>query len=209
MRAAELAEPMSGDTVSWMQAQARLHQAGIIGSLIIKGGDAYYNRLLLVDPSGLIQVYNKRYLFSPAGEHEVYQAGQEAPVFEFRGWRLKPLICYDLRFPIWSRINRKPYDLLIYVASWPSMRAHHWKTLLEARAIENQVYTIGVNRTGKDGLGYPYSGDSCLVDYSGEVIGRLTDQEGVLQFDLDLGLQQTYRQRLNFSVDADPFDITL
>src|SRR5690606_35891756 len=145
MHAAKLAETMQGDTVQWMQSIAKQQQVAITGSLIIKEDNQFYNRLLFVHPDGNIETYDKRHTFTLAGEDKVYASGTEKKIIHYKGWKLCPLVCYDLRFPVWAR-NVEAYDVLIYVANWPHVRVHAWDTLLKARAIENMAYCVGVNR---------------------------------------------------------------
>lgn len=174
--------------------------AAVVGSVAISEDDGSYNRLFFVRPNGEVSQYNKRHLFSFAGEHEVYRAGQEQCLVSWRGWNILLNICYDLRFPIWTRnevINRSPkYDLLIYVANWPSVRAEVWKTLLRARAIENVSYVIGVNRIGEDGNGHMYSGDSAIINFRGESVETLSLEE-----------LQTFRAKFPALEDADSFTL--
>ena len=159
MEAEQYAEEMDGATLQWMKKMSHKTQAVITGSIIIKEGGSYFNRLIWMRSDGTYDTYDKRHLFAMAGEHEHYTAGQSRLIIDIEGWRICPLVCYDLRFPVWAR-NNDEYDVLIYTANWPSMRAAHWNKLLVARAIENQSYVAGVNRVGTDGKGYPYDGDS-------------------------------------------------
>lgn len=187
-------------SVTWMKKQAAQLNAAVVGSVAVSEDDGSYNRLFFVRPNGEVSQYNKRHLFSFAGEHEVYRAGQEQCLVSWRGWNILLNICYDLRFPIWTRneiINRSPkYDLLIYVANWPSVRAEVWKTLLRARAIENVSYVIGVNRIGKDGNGHMYSGDSAIINFRGESVETLSLEE-----------LQTFRANFPALEDADSFTL--
>ncbi len=204
MRAAELAEPMNGDTVQWMACQAAELNAVIAGSFIAKDGDRYYNRLVWMPPNGRFQTYDKRHCFSPAGEQEHYTPGREMLIAELKGWKVMPLICYDLRFPVWSR-NVHGYDLLLYVANWPERRRHAWSSLLTARAIENQAYTLGVNRIGADGHGVSHSGDSLLLDFAGRILYHAADREEVFFATLDYEAQQVFRRQWPFLEDRDRF----
>ena len=151
MNATRVAETMQGRTVSWMKEMAAMKRAVVCGSLVIKEKNRFLNRFVWAQPDGQILYYDKRHLFRMAGEHSTYSAGKRRAIIEYMGWRICPQICYDLRFPVWSR-NRNDYDLLLYVANWPERRVHAWKTLLTARAIENQCYVAAVNRIGNDGL---------------------------------------------------------
>ena len=204
MDAARLAEPEEGPTRTWMVEQAAKTGAVIVGSYIVEEGGGYYNRLLWVSPDGQIARYDKRHLFSLAGEHLYYRAGQTRLIAELKGWRICPLICYDLRFPVWSR-NTEDFDLLIYIANFPARRAHAWKSLLVARAIENQCYTIGVNRTGMDGNGHDYSGDSCLLDFEGQYLAVATPGQYVATVALEASPMLEFRKRFPFLVDRDDF----
>ena len=202
----EVAEPMNGPSVRWLQDQARSLGAAICGSLAIDD-EGFRNRMLLVTPDGEIQHYDKRHLFRMANEQNHYSAGTERTVFEYKGWRILPQVCYDLRFPVWCR-NRDDYDLMICVANWPSPRRHAWRTLLQARAIENQGYVIGVNRIGEDGKGLEYSGDSLLVDFKGQALLDGPPGEPFIKTGLLSGeaLQQ-FRQTFPAWQDADHFDL--
>ncbi|MFT5997707.1 MAG: omega-amidase [Neolewinella sp.] len=157
------AEGMDGLGVQWLTEQAAERNAVITGSLVIEEAGKFYNRLIWMQPDGAYQTYDKRHLFAMAGEHEHYEAGRERLVVKHKGWRICPMVCYDLRFPVWTR-NNDAYDLLIYTANWPNKRSYDWNTLLKARAIENQCYVVGVNRVGTDVNGHEYNGDSCVID---------------------------------------------
>lgn len=206
MNPAPLAEKMDGPTLKWLSEQAAKLDAAITGSFIAEVDGLFYNRLIWMFPDGSYQHYDKRHLFTLAGEHQHYSAGADRLLIEWKGWKICPLICYDLRFPVWSRNNEK-YDLLLYVANWPERRRHHWQSLLVARAIENQAYTIGVNRVGKDGKDINYSGDSCLIDYAGETRVKLAYQEALLTVSLDKSSQDAYREKYAFLADQDSFQV--
>ncbi|SFX19118.1 amidohydrolase [Marinospirillum alkaliphilum] len=165
----QLAEPEPGETLRWMQQQAQQTGAAITGSVMVQDDQGFRNRLYWVTPDGQVQHYDKRHLFRMASEQEHYVAGQQRLVVNYRGWRILPQVCYDLRFPVFSR-NRGDYDLAIYVANWPESRRHAWRILLQARAIENLSYVAGVNRVGTDGKGLSYSGDSLLADFAGQLL---------------------------------------
>lgn len=206
MKAAELAEPVDGPTTDWMRQLAASRDAVVVGSIIIKDQDAYYNRLLWVRPDGTVSHYNKRHLFTLAGEHEVYSSGTDRLIEEWRGWRICPLICYDLRFPVWSRNPLdNPYDLLLYVANWPATRRTAWITLLRARAIENLAYTIGVNCVGLDGNGHAYTGDSALLDMRGEYLVEVGNQETSITRALRRSELEAFRERFPALHDGDHF----
>ena len=175
MNIEKAAEPMTGKAVSWLVAKARQKQAHILGSVIIEEDKKYFNRLVWATPDGKIMTYDKKHLFRMAGEHKVFSAGNSHLTVEVNGWKLRTFICYDLRFPIWCRNIANQYDAAIYIANWPAKRAHHWKLLLPARAVENQCYVIGVNRVGKDGKGNAHSGDSSIIAPTGEILFQKAD----------------------------------
>lgn len=207
MDAATLAESEDGPTRHWMLAQAKRLNAVITGSLIVRAADgSYRNRLYWARPDGTHTSYDKRHLFRMAGEHKHYASGERRVLLELKGWHIRPLICYDLRFPVWSR---DPYDtdLLIYVASWPSARRNAWNRLLPARAIENLCYLAAVNRVGVDGKGYPYSGDSQVLDFQGDALCAPGAADGVFQVTLTGSALATYRQRFPAYQDADNFEL--
>ena len=207
MNPKDVAETMQGETVSWMKSIASKKQAAITGSLIIKENDNYYNRLLFVHPNGEINSYDKRHTFTLAGEDKVYTAGTKKLIVAFKGWSICPLICYDLRFPVWAR-NTENYDLLIYMANWPITRIKAWETLLKARAIENMCFTIGVNRIGIDANDYKYSGNSIIVDFLGEEISNLQpNKEGFIYYTINKKEQNNVRNKLDFLNDRDTFKI--
>ncbi len=195
-----LAETMAGQTINWLKQQTQKYQAAIVGSLIVKEKNQYYNRLIFMLPDGHYHFYDKKYLFSLAGEDKIYQRGNEKLIVNYKGWKICPLICYDLRFPEWSR-NYENYDLLIYVANWPEKRSEHWKKLLAARAIENQSYTIGVNRIGKDGNNLMYSGDTTIVNMLGNVLYTKAYKKDVFTMTLDKTFQIDKRKQLPFLGD--------
>ena len=206
MDVAALAEPHPGPTLDWMHTEAERLGAALTGSFIVSDGGHYYNRLYWVEPGGRTLHYDKRYLYSPGGEHEHYTAGTERLVFDYRGWKICPLVCYDLRFPEWSRNEAAdPFDLLIYVASWPEARASDWRTLLAARAIENQCYVAAVNRVGEDGNGLRYRGDSRVIDPGPRgVLGSLAGVGPDLTVTIDRNKVTDLRKRLPFLVDMAP-----
>lgn len=206
MDAPSLAEPMDGETVVWMKEIANDRKSAICGSLIISEGEKFFNRFICVEPNGSMTTYDKRHLFRLADEHNHYAQGNEIQTFELNGFRICPMICYDLRFPVWSR-NRDNYDLLLYVANWPSRRHNAWATLLRARAIENLSYLAGVNRIGLDGNDLPYIGGSAIIDYLGNDLADLGDQQGTATATLDLDALQEFRDRFAFHKDADDFSI--
>lgn len=208
--AAALAEPMNSKTFRWMKQQAMQTQAVICGSFIARDGKDMYNRLLWMRPDGEYTTYDKKHLFRMSEEHEIYSAGQDRVVVEWKGWKICPLICYDLRFPVWSRNETHDdgtlaYDLLLYVANWPAQRVHIWQSLLQARAIENLSYCIGVNRVGEDGMGITYNGHSLAFNYKGEVISDLKDEEKIITLKLDTSELAAFRKKFPAHLDADAF----
>jgi len=207
--AIDQAETMDGETVKWMRTQAQTLDAVICGSVQLRVESQVFNRLLWVTPNGQIQHYDKRHLFRYANEHKRYAAGNERLIVEHNGWRICPLVCYDLRFPVFSR-NRfdgkqLDYDLLLYVANWPSARAYPWKTLLRARAIENLCYVAGLNRVGEDGNGLHYSGDSAVIDFLGHPVSECTDAEVVVTTTLQARELIAHRERFPAMLDGDGF----
>ena len=202
-----LAETMTGETVIWMTDQARKLGAVLAGSLIMEDDGKYYNRLVLAYPDGQLVHYDKRHLFSMAGEDTHYECGTERVVAEIKGWRVNLQVCYDLRFPVFAR-NRGDYDVLLYTANWPEPRRETWMTLLRARAMENQAYVLGVNRVGVDGNNLPYSGDSLIVDSRGDVMAQLEPgKAGVLTATLSREAQQAYKEKFPIWSDADSFTL--
>lgn len=212
--AIDRAEDMDGPTVAWMRDWARELDAAVTGSVQLRTGDGVANRLIFATPDGEVRHYDKRHLFRYAGEHERYRAGRDRLVLDWRGWRICPLVCYDLRFPVFSR-NRydveRPgaldYDLLLYVANWPAARANAWRTLLRARAMENLCYVVGVNRVGTDGNGLSYDGESAVLDYLGNAISECTDMEVVSTTALFLEELKAHRERFPAMLDADRFEL--
>ncbi|EGE28352.1 Nitrilase/cyanide hydratase and apolipoprotein N-acyltransferase [Salmonella enterica subsp. enterica serovar Dublin str. SD3246] len=190
-----------------MQAKARQTDALIAGSAALQTERGAVNRFLLVEPEGKVHLYDKRHLFRMADEHQHYAAGDKRIIVQWRGWRILPLICYDLRFPIWSR-NRNDYDLALYVANWPAPRSLHWQTLLTARAIENQAYVAGCNRVGTDGNGLHYRGDSRIINPQGDIIATAEPHQATrIDADLSLVALQDYREKFPAWRDADPFTL--
>lgn len=202
------AEPAEGPTLHWMAEQAAKHQLTLTGSYIVQEDGCYFNRLIWMPPDGNYDSYDKRHLFSMAGEQAVFSAGEQRKVFTCQGWRCCPMICYDLRFPVWSR-SRKDYDLLFYVANWPEARARQWRRLLPARAIENQAYVAGVNRVGIDGEGFTYAGDSQCYDPLGDAMAENEGGETVIRAELSLFQLARLRDKFPVLDDADDFHIKL
>jgi omega-amidase len=207
MHPQKIGDTMHGETVAWMRKTASEKNAAVVGSVIIFENNNFYNRFLFVHPSGEINFYDKRHLFTLAGEDKVYVAGKEKLIVDYKGWKICPLVCYDLRFPVWAR-NAEDYDLLIYVANWPKIRIAAWDTLLKARAIENMCYTIGVNRVGVDANNYEYSGHSAAFNCLGEQVAETTEnKEETVVFTLDKNHSSEIRNKLGFLNDRDTFEI--
>jgi len=223
MNAYSLAENNESQVIDWMKIMAVKKQAVITGSIIVEANTKYYNRLFWVEPSGKKFSYDKRHLFRMAEEDKTYSAGKNRLIVEYKGWRICPLVCYDLRFPVWGRnrnfakdenhvetksLDKTAYDLLIYVANWPEARSKPWKTLLEARAMENQCYVAGVNRVGEDGKGIKYSGDSLIFDFKGESLSS-AKAGGVSTLHASLSLKdlKDFRQKFPAWMDADEVEI--
>ena len=202
-----LAEKMDGTTVNWMRKVAKNKNCTIAGSLMIQENGKIYNRLLWITKNGAISTYDKRHLFSLIKENETLSKGKDRLIIEEEGWKICPLICYDLRFPVFSR-NDEEYDLLIYLANWPIKRIDAWDTLLKARSIENQCYTIGVNRVGEDGNNVSFNGHSKVFDAFGEEVLSFTkNKEAVLQIEISLDDLKLKRRQLNFLQDVDNFKL--
>jgi len=208
MNAPEVAETMQGETVLWLQSLAKQKNFAITGSLIIVENEKYYNRMLFVFPSGEIQYYNKRHLFSLAGEDKFYTSGKEKVIIEYLDWEICLQVCYDLRFPVFAR-NVENYDLLLYVANWPKVRTNAWDTLLKARAIENLSYVVGVNRVGLDANNYEHVGHSQVVDFLGDFILEPQETEAVFIVELDKKAMIETRKKLDFLSDKDIFEIKI
>ncbi len=200
-------EGMDGPTVAWMKDLAARHGCAVTGSAVIGANGGRANRLLWVEPGGSVKHYDKKHLFSHAGEDRRYVAGARNTVIDYRGWRIRPQVCYDLRFPAWCRY-RGDYDMLLFVANWPEPRIGAWSTLLEARAIENQCAVVAVNRVGEDGKGQSYPGQSVIHGPLGETLVRLDDQECYAEQSVELQAVRSVRRELPFHADADPFEFT-
>ncbi len=210
MDAERLAEQMDGKTMKWMHDVAKQYDCVVTGSIIIKDNDKYYNRLIWMRTDGTYEHYDKRHLFALGKEHNTYTAGTQKLFVELNGWRICPVVCYDLRFPVWLRnLAENPYDLLIVVANWPERRAMHWRTLLPARAVENQAYVIGVNRVGHDGNEVYHSGDSTCIDPNGNVVYYKRDEDDVYTFSIIGDEVKKARRALPFLKDADGFEIEI
>lgn len=211
MEPAPIAETMSGPTLEWLSNQARAADAAITGSFTIEESGHFYNRMVFMQPDGQYHCYDKRHLFRMGNEHHRYQGGNERLIVEYRGWRICPMVCYDLRFPVWSRNGYKDghndFDLLIYVANWPEPRREHWLTLLKARAIENLSYVAGVNRLGTDGNDLTYSGDSALYDAWGDEVINAKSDAACFTKTLDYQSLRKIRKQFPAHLDADAFEL--
>ena len=207
MASAQMAEPMDGATVGWMREAAVRLRSVICGSLVIEDGGAFFNRFIWARPDGTLACYDKRHLFRMANEHEHYAAGGQRLVIELGSWRLCPLVCYDLRFPVWFR-NRGDYDVLLCVANWPAVRQVAWNALLRARAVENLAYAVGVNRVGEDGNGVAYRGGSAAYSFTGDTLLETFDVPGVFTVTLERNALEDYRASFPAWRDADEFSIS-
>lgn len=208
MNAPEVAEEMNGETVRWMQSVSKQKNAAITGSIVIKENGQFYNRMLFVFPSGELQYYDKRHLFSLAGEDQFYTAGNQKVIVEYLGWKICLQICYDLRFPVFAR-NVENYDLILYVANWPKVRTDAWDALLKARAIENLTYVAAVNRIGLDDNNFEHNGHSQIIDFLGNYNIEPQETEGVFVAELDKNSMLEIRRKLNFLDDRDNFEIKI
>ncbi|WP_340618384.1 amidohydrolase [Xenorhabdus entomophaga] len=205
MKPQDLAETMDGPSIQWMKAMAAKKACAIVGSMIITENQRFYNRLLWVNADGSIAHYDKKHLFSYAQEDHAYTAGNAPLVVDFKGWKIATFICYELRFPVWSRNVSGHYDAAIYIASWPARRSTHWRSLLQARAIENQSYVIGVNRVGQDGNQLEYDGHTMLIDPMGDILLHEINDEAVKTVPISLSHVQEVREHFPFLKDADDF----
>jgi len=203
MQPEPVAQTMDSDTVHWLQATAVKRAVHLTGSVMIREAGCYYNRLLWATPEGDLHTYDKRHLFRMLGEDKVYTGGQKFLTVTVRGWKIRPFVCYDLRFPAWSRNLDNAYDAAVFVANWPARRAEHWKALLKARAIENQSYVIGVNRVGTDGNGLAYSGDSTVIDPVGNTLFTIHDEPLVRTVTLSREILESWRREFPAWMDAD------
>lgn len=206
------AEEMNGQSVSWLVRKASELNSCITGSILIKENNNYFNRMFWVSPQGIEGTYDKKHLFRFAGEHNVFNPGIKKTIVNCNAWKVLPLVCYDLRFPVWSKNKFKngeyDYDCIVYVANWPEKRRNAWLALLTARAIENQAYVIGVNRVGRDGKGNNYSGDSVIVDPRGNTVAAIpANTEGMLTFELDITEVTSFREHFPVGLDWDEFEI--
>jgi predicted amidohydrolase len=206
MQPEKFAESMDGAAIHWMKEMAKKKNAVLCGSMMMSDEGKYFNRLIWMKPDGSCEHYDKRHLFGLGDENKHYTRGEKKNMVELNGWKILPLICYDLRFPVWSR-NMEGYDLLLYVANWPEKRIDTWKTLLEARAIENQSYVIGLNRVGSDASEMYYSGESSVIDPKGEILWREANREYIHHVTLSYHHLQHTRETFPFLKDKDQFEI--
>lgn len=206
----KVAEPVDGPTTDWLRQAAQRLNAVVTGSVVTQDGDEYFNRLIWMRPDGRYDTYDKRHLFRMAFEHKHYAAGSNQLIVEINGWKVCPMVCYDLRFPVWSR-NRigtdREYDVLVYSANWPERRRYAWQTLLRARAIENLSYCVGVNRVGVDGVDVSYVGDSAAIDFLGQPLTSPSEMQFVETVALDYAALSAFRARFPAHLDADGFQI--
>jgi omega-amidase len=209
MNERKLAENLNGKTMTWLKTSSALYNFAITGSVIIIENDNIFNRLIWMNPSGSFEFYDKRHLFRMGLENKHYFAGTKKLIVEYHGWKICPLVCYDLRFPVWSR-NAEGYDILIYIANWPSSRIYAWNSLLKARAIENQCYVLAVNRVGKDGTGTDHSGGSLIIDPNGYVLNDIIEKdEALITCKLDYRIISDLRKKFPVSEDSDNFQIII
>jgi predicted amidohydrolase len=204
-----LAEPHEGEGLKWMQEKAKGKSCVMVGSISVKENQQYFNRLYWVRPDGSYEIYNKRHLFRMGNEHQHYAAGDQKIIIEYKGWKICPLVCYDMRFPVWSRNTRdNTYDVLLYVANWPEVRSYPWKQLLIARAIENQAFVVGVNRVGEDGNNFSHSGDSCVINPKGEAILSFPPQADCVETQaLSFSYLEECRKAFPVLLDGDEFSL--
>ena len=205
MNAVKNAEQPGGVTEQWLQSLSQTYSCAIAGSIAVQVDGEVFNRLLFATPDA-VEYYDKRHLFRMAGENKRYRAGQKRVIVNWRGWRINLQVCYDLRFPVFSR-NRGDYDLLLYVANWPATRSSHWRQLLIARAIENQSCVVGVNRVGSDANGLDYCGDSLAIASNGAILNDMKDKRDCAQLELSAEELLLYRKQFPFHMDTDSFQI--
>ena len=207
MNAAGFAQNMDGSSVKWLRDKSRQKNADIVGSIIADDKGNFFNRLIWAKPEGDMFTYDKRHLFRMAGEEKVYSAGDKNIIIELFGWKIRPFVCYDLRFPVWTRNIDKQYDAAIFVANWPAARVSAWDALLKARAIENLSYTIGVNRVGEDGNQIMYNGHSAVYDTKGDSVCFIEDREDIQTISISYNDLNAYREKFPAHFDSDSFDI--
>jgi len=203
MNPSEYAQTMEGEAVTWMIRKSNSLGCDLTGSVMIRDQETFFNRLIWVKPDGTIYFYNKKHLFRYAGEDKVYSPGSKRVIIDLNGWKICPFICYDLRFPLWIRNIDNQYDVALFVANWPEKRSGHWKSLLAARAIENQSYVIAVNRIGEDGNSIKYQGDSSVIDPTGDILLQKTHEKGLFHMTLNANHLSGYRTEFPVWKDAD------
>ena len=206
MKPEEVAETMDGSTIKWMKQMAKTHHTAICGSLAIQEGNNFFNRFIFVHPTSRVEFYDKAHPYTPLGESKVYRAGKGSALIEYAGFRIRPLVCYDLRFPVFAR-NTDNYDLLLCVANWPAARIQAWNALLRARAIENMAYCIGVNRTGKDAYRLTYPGSSAAYNALGDELVFMKEKDVIVSFTIDIDALHSTRKKLPFLEDRDDFTL--
>lgn len=207
MKPEEVSETMDGSTIKWMKQMAKTHHTAICGSLAIQEGNNFFNRFIFVHPTSRVEFYDKAHPYTPSGESKVYRAGKGSALIEYVGFRIRPLVCYDLRFPVFAR-NTDNYDLLLCVANWPAARIQAWNALLRARAIENMAYCIGVNRTGKDAYRLTYPGASAAYNALGDELVFMKEKDVIVSFTIDIDALHSTRKKLPFLEDRDDFTLT-
>ncbi len=207
MNAARLAEQPDGPSVKWMLKKSAQKKVDLVGSMIINENGIFYNRLFWAKPDGQLFTYDKRHLFRMADEHKTYSAGKKTLTVDLKGWKIRPFVCYDLRFPVWCRNRNNEYDMTVFIANWPERRANHWRALLAARAIENQCYVAGVNRVGRDGIGIEYIGDSSIIDPLGNELVHQRENEMISTVRLSQHTLVGYREKFPAWMDGDSFEI--
>jgi predicted amidohydrolase len=200
---------MDGPAVEWIRSMARAKQTAIVGSMIVKEEGHFYNRLIWADRDAQLMLYDKKHLFRYAGEEKIYTPGTRLVTVDIKGWKIRLFICYDLRFPVWTRNFGHGYDVALFIANWPEKRSAHWRTLLRARAIENQCYVVGLNRVGLDGNNFNYSGDSAVIDPTGAVLFEQSDSEIIHSITLSYENLAAYRQTFPAWMDSDQDCVTL
>jgi omega-amidase len=208
MNVEKLAEPAQGKTMKWLKDKAQSHNCCISASFIVKENASYYNRFVFVFADGSAEHYDKRHLFRMGEENIFFEKGKKRVIIEHTGWKIFPQVCYDLRFPVWSR-NKNEYDLIINVANWPEIRKDHWEILLRARAVENSCYVAGVNRTGRDANGISYSGESMVISPNGKIIAAAGNEPVIIETELSMELLKNYREKFPVHLDMDNFNLYL
>ena len=208
MNPATVAEPMNFTTFKWLKMMAQKTGAAITGSYAVREGDYFSNRLILMQPNGEYEIYDKKHLYRMSGEDKIYRAGNKKLVKNIKGFNICPLICYDIRFPVWARNVDLEYDVLLYTANWPDFKRNVWNTLLQARAIENQAYVVGANVVGTDGNGLSYCGDSAIIDFKGDVLVSNYNEDTIITHTIEKQTLIDFREKFPAYLDADSFNLT-